>query len=128
MVSNGAAHQRISTTEDKEQLQVANAHLSTGMILCRNYPGGCGFCMTYSTLHLPGESKQINDSFKERVEKLVYTTYEWRAEATPLVEREFTNLMLDFPQPGAKRFLEALYHNRLFSMCSTTSRINALPR
>jgi hypothetical protein len=65
-----------------------------------------------ATLHLPGESKQINDSFKERVEKLVYTTHEWRAEATPLVERDFTNLMLDFPQPGAKKFLEALYHNR----------------
>ena len=60
-----------------------------------------------ATLHLPGESRELNDSFKKRVQTLVYSSYEWRAEATPLVEREFANLMLDFPQ-GSSRCPKAL--------------------
>jgi hypothetical protein len=63
--------------KDKEQLQVANAHLSTGMILCRNYPGGCGFCVTYSTFN--GSQVIGSASFSATfVVHGVHYTHEWR--------------------------------------------------
>ena len=46
--ADGIAKRLVSLLhKDKEQVQVANGRLSTGMLLCRGYPGGCGFCVTY---------------------------------------------------------------------------------
>ena len=50
--ADGIAKRLVSLLhKDKEQVQVANGRLSTGMLLCRGYPGGCGFCVTYSTVN-----------------------------------------------------------------------------